>query len=70
MKKSLNSPPCLFGILAALALLIACIALPEELFGYQTLYLFGNIFVFACLLAAAGYFLWVAVRIVFGKNRT
>ena len=64
-----SSPPCLFGCLGAFALLVACIVLPEELFGYQTRHIFGAIVIAFFFLSAAGVLLWSIVRRVFGKKR-
>jgi len=69
-RRSVIGPPSRFGILAATALLAACVVLPEELFGYRTSYLLPGIVIISCFLGTVGYFLWVGVRIVFGKKRT
>lgn len=64
-----NSPPCLFGSLGALALLVAVIVLPAEMFGYETRHLFGAIIIWSFLLVVGGIFLWAIVQRVFGKKR-
>jgi len=66
----MNGPPTVFGSVAVLVLVVACLVLPEELFGYRTPYLFAGVIIIACLLCGTGYVLWTVVRTAFGKNRT
>ena len=54
--------PGRLGTLCALALLVACFVLPEELYGYRTPYFLSGFIIAGCLL-------WAVFRIVSGKNR-
>ena len=68
-KRIMRGPPTRFGIWCATALLIACVVLPDELFGYKTPLLFGAIIFTGFLLLVGAYCLWVAARAVFGRLR-
>ena len=68
-RRVMNTPSARFGFLGATVLLAACVVLPDELFGYRTIYLLSGIFIIGFSLLAAGYFLWIIARTVFSKNQ-
>jgi len=69
-RRIVSSPPCLFGGLGALALLVVCIVFPGELFGYEPRFLLASIVIWGVTLSGIGIVLWAVVRSVFKKSRT